>query len=71
MARRLDKFVLRGAIRNGNRNNVSGWLEVMRSESYDGSESVEPGLHPNLAATGFVKHYCSSDQCEECDAEFE
>ncbi|MCA9012646.1 MAG: hypothetical protein KDB01_23000 [Planctomycetaceae bacterium] len=29
------------------------------------------GAHPNLAATGFVKHYCSWEYCEECDAEFE
>jgi hypothetical protein len=29
------------------------------------------GVHPNLAATGFVKHYCSWEYCEECDAEFD
>ncbi|MDA1230240.1 MAG: hypothetical protein O2856_05660 [Planctomycetota bacterium] len=29
------------------------------------------GVHPNLAATGFVKHYCSWEYCEECNAEFE
>lgn len=27
------------------------------------------GAHPNLAATGFVKHYCSSEHCPDCDAE--
>ena len=36
MARRLEDFVLRGEIRNGQRNSVSGWLEVLRTESYEG-----------------------------------
>lgn len=27
--------------------------------------------HPNLNATGFVRHYSTSDDCEECQAEFD
>ena len=44
MAQRLEEFVLRGEIRNGSRNSVSGWLEVLRAESYEGKETVEPAL---------------------------
>jgi hypothetical protein len=44
MARRLEGFVLRGEIRNGRRNSVSGWLEVQRTESFDGTETAEPAL---------------------------
>lgn len=44
MARRLEEFVLRGEIRNGRRNSVSGWLEVLRTKHSDGKETVEPGL---------------------------
>ena len=44
MARRLEEYVLRGEIRNGRRNSVSGWLEVLRAETYDGKVSVQPAL---------------------------
>ena len=27
--------------------------------------------HPNLPATGFVRHYSMSDDCEECQADFD
>jgi hypothetical protein len=46
MARRLEEFVLRGEIRNERRNSVSGWLEVLRTESYEGQETVEPAVSP-------------------------
>ena len=31
MAYRLESYVLRGEIRNSQRNSVSGWLEVLRA----------------------------------------
>lgn len=51
MARRLEEFVLRGEIRNERRNSVSGWLEVLRTESYAGHQTVEPAV-VLLAFTG-------------------
>mgnify|MGYP003348740184 CR=1 FL=1 len=43
MAYRLADYVLRGEIRNSNRNRVSGWLEVLRA-SEDGDDAPEPRL---------------------------
>ncbi len=44
MAYRLESYVLRGEIRNSNRNSVSGWLEVLvASEDGEGTAS-EPRL---------------------------
>lgn len=31
----------------------------------------EEGVHPQLAPTGFVRHYDTSEHCPTCDAEFE
>ena len=44
MAWRIEEFVVRGEIRNGNRNTVSGWLEVLRTEKVGDQESAEPTL---------------------------
>ena len=51
MAWRLNDFVVRGEIRNGARNSVSGWLEVLRKEKHGGTETIEPSL-VMLAFTG-------------------
>ncbi len=44
MAYRIHDYVLRGEFRNAQRNSVSGWLEVLRTEKHEGVESVEPSL---------------------------
>ena len=44
MAWRLNDFVVRGEIRNGARNSVSGWLEVLRTEKHGDTETIEPNL---------------------------
>ena len=44
MAWRIEEFVVRGEIRNGNRNTVSGWLEVLRTEKVGDTETVQPTL---------------------------
>ncbi len=44
MSWRLNEFVVRGEIRNGARNSVSGWLEVLRNEKHGGTETIESSL---------------------------
>ena len=44
MAWRISDFAVRGEIRNGARNSVSGWLEVLRKEKHGGIETIEPSL---------------------------
>ena len=44
MAWRIEEFVVRGEIRNGDRNTVSGWLEVLRTEKTGDTETVQPTL---------------------------
>lgn len=44
MAYRIQDYVIRGEIRNGKRNSVSGWLEVLRTEKQGDTETVEPSL---------------------------
>lgn len=44
MAYRLESYVLRGEIRNSNRNSVSGWLEVLRASEDGEGTAPEPRL---------------------------
>ena len=44
MAWRIEQFVVRGEIRNSNRNTVSGWLEVLRTEKVGETETTQPTL---------------------------
>ncbi|MFO0999648.1 MAG: hypothetical protein U0936_04875 [Planctomycetaceae bacterium] len=44
MAFRLKNYVLRGEIRNSQRNSVSGWLEVLRSSGKGNDVASEPRL---------------------------
>jgi len=44
MAYRIHDDVIRGEIRNDQRNSVSGWLEVLRTEKHENTETEEPSL---------------------------
>lgn len=65
MAYRIHDYVVRGEIRNAQRNSVSGWLEVLRSEKREDGESIEAGL-VMLSFTGNL-----SGQLEGCTFRFE
>ena len=50
MAYRLEDYVLRGEIRNSQRNSVSGWLEVLRATG----KGEEVASEPRLVTLSFV-----------------